>query len=502
MKTKPFKAIGGRLLSGIQRAGDRLPHPATIFALLALAVVVLSGIGAWAGWSIESTVINRATMAAEKGVLTVNALTGREGLRYIFNNMVGNFMGFAPLGTVLVAIIGIGVLEQSGLMQAVLRKVVASTDKRFITAVVVFAGVMSNVAADAGYVVLPPLAALLFLSFGKHPLAGLCAAFAGVSGGFSANLLIGVLDPLLGGLSSESARMITPDYTVGAGANYYFMVASTALITLLGTVVTERFVIPRLGAYTAPSQIGFAEITSKETRALKATGWAMLPLLLALVGLFGVLGSESFFGNALVPLCMLAFALPGIVYGCRSGSIRNDTDVMEMIGRALGGMGGYIALVFFAAQFVAFFAYSGLGAMTSAAGANLLRLSGFTGIPLIVSFVLLVAFLNLFVGSASAKWALLAPIFVPMFMQLGYTPEFTQMVYRIGDSTTNIVTPLMPYFAMMLVFMQRYDRGAKMGTLIACILPYSIVFLVGWCTLLTIWMLLDLPIGIGAVMRL
>ena len=260
--------------------------------------------------------------------------------------------------------------------------------------------------------------------------------------------------------------------------------------------------IPRLGEYRGPFKFDFEAITSKETGALKLTGWAMLPLILLLAGLFVVLGKESFFGKALVPICMLMFAVPGIVYGAFAGSIRNDSDVMEMIGKALSGMGGYIALVFFAAQFVAFFSFSNLGAMTSAAGANVLKATGFTGVPLILCFAVLVAFLNLFVGSASAKWALLAPIFVPMFMRLGYTPEFTQLVYRIGDSATNIITPLMPYFAMMLVFMQRYEKKAKLGTLIAYMLPYSIVFFVGWCLLLTVWMLLGLPIGIGAVMRL
>jgi len=497
---RTFRKIGNQFLNTVQRVGNALPHPATIFALLALLVVVISGIGAWARWSITSTMINRSTLAVEESVLCANSLMSREGVQYIFNNMVGNFMSFAPLGTVLVAMIGIGILEQSGLMQVLLRKVVHSTNKRYITAVVVFMGVMSNLAADAGYVVLPPLAALVFLSYGKHPLAGLCAAFAGVSGGFTANLLIGVLDPLLGGISTEAARMVQPGYEVAASANYYFMFVSTFMITILGTVVTEKVVIPRLGSYEGSIKSEFNEITVLERKALKLTGLAMLPLLLLLAGLWLVL-RESFFGSALVPICMLIFALPGVVYGFRSGSIRSDSDVMNMIGKALGGMGGYIALVFFAAQFVAYFNYSNLGAMTSAAGADLLKMSGFTGIPLILSFAVLVAFLNLFMGSASAKWALLAPVFVPMLMRLGFTPEFTQLTYRLGDSATNIITPMMPYFAMMMVFMQRYDPKAKLGTLIAYMLPYSVAFFISWCVLLTLWMLLNLPIGINAVIR-
>ena len=497
---KIFTRFTNKILDKIQSTGNALPHPATIFACLALLVIIISAISALAGWSIESTMINRSTLAVEEGILRAKSLMSRDGITYIFNNMVGNFMSFAPLGTVLVAMIGIGILEQSGLMQTLLRKVVISTNKRYITAVVVFMGVMSNLASDAGYVVLPPLAAIIFLSYGKHPIAGLCAAFAGVSGGFTANLLIGTLDPLLGGISTEAARMVQPDYEVAATANYYFMFVSTFMITILGTVITERVVIPRLGTYEGSLKFNFDKINERERKALRQTGYAMLPITLLVIGLWFIL-RESFFGSALVPICMFIFALPGVVYGCRSGSIKNDSDVMDMIGKALSGMGAYIALIFFAAQFTAFFSYSNLGAMTSAAGANLLKMSGFTGIPLILSFAIVVALLNLFIGSASAKWALIAPIFVPMFMQLDFTPEFTQLVYRLGDSSTNIITPMMPYFAMMLVFMQRYDKKARMGTLIAYMIPYSIAFFVCWCLLLTLWMLLNLPIGLNAAIR-
>ncbi|MGL5378040.1 MAG: AbgT family transporter [Cetobacterium sp.] len=491
------KSFVDRFLNVVEKGGNALPHPATLFGILAILVIIISGIGGMLGWSVDFVGINRKTMKTEEMVIVTKSLMTKEGINYIFNTMVTNFTGFAPLGTVLVAIFGIGIAERSGLMAAILKKVALSTPKKLVTMMVVFLGIMSNVASDAGYVVLPPLAALIFLSFGRHPIAGLAAAFAGVSGGFSANLLIGTIDPLLGGISTEAARILDPTYEVLPTANWYFMMASTFVITLLGTLINDKIVEPRLGKYTGEDSNDFQEVTSAEKKALKSAGIATGIMLILLVPIYLALG-KNFLGNGLVPVIVLFFALPGLAYGKSIGTIKNDSDVMGMLAKSMQGMSGYIVLVFFAAQFIAYFGYTNLGTILAVKGADFLQSTGIGGIPLVIGFIVIVGFLNLFMGSASAKWAILAPVFVPMLMRIGYTPEFTQLAYRIGDSTTNIISPLMSYFAMIIVFMQKYDKKASLGTLVSVMLPYSMVFLVGWSIFLAIWMLTGAPIGPGA----
>jgi len=501
MAVEKKTSLTDKFLNIVEKGGNALPHPATLFGILALAMIVISGIGAAMGWSVEFTGIDRKTLETKDMLIQTKSLMSAEGINYIFTSMVKNFTGFAPLGTVLVAIIGIGICERSGLMAMLLKKVALGTPKRLITVMVVFLGIMSNVASDAGYVVLPPLAALIFLSFGRHPLAGLAAAFAGVSGGFSANLLIGTIDPLLGGISTEAARILDPVYDVLPTANYYFMFVSTFLISIVGTFVTERIVEPRLGKYTGEAEMKFDAITPEEKKALRAAGIATIVLIAALIPLWNVLG-KNFLGKGLVPIIVLFFAIPGLAYGKNIGTIKTDADVMKMLNKSFEAMAGYIVLVFFAAQFIAYFNYTNLGTILAVKGANVLEATGITGIPLILGFILVVGFLNLFMGSASAKWAILAPVFVPMLMRVGYTPEFTQLAYRIGDSATNIISPLMSYFAMIIVFMQKYDKKASLGTLVSTMLPFSMAFMVIWSILLIIWMLLGLPIGIGIGMTM
>lgn len=488
------KGFIDKFLNIIEKGGNALPHPATLFAILAVVVVIISGIGGALGWSVNFVGINSGTMKTQEMVISTKSLMTQEGVNYIFTSLVRNFTGFAPLGTVLVAIIGIGIAERSGLMAAILKKVALSTPKRLVTVMVIFLGIMSNVASDAGYVVLPPLAALIFLSFGRHPIAGLAAAFAGVSGGFSANLLIGTIDPLLGGISTEAARILDPAYEVLPTANWYFMMASTFVIAFLGTLINDKIVEPRLGKYTGDEATDFQEVTGEEKKALRSAGIATVVMLVLLVPIYFALG-KNFLGSGLVPIIVIFFALPGLAYGKSIGTIKNDSDVMNMLTKSMQGMAGYIVLVFFAAQFIAYFGYTNLGTILAVKGADFLETAGIGGIPLVIGFILIVGFLNLFMGSASAKWAILAPVFIPMLMRIGYSPEFTQLAYRIGDSTTNIISPLMSYFAMIIVFMQKYDKKASLGTLISVMLPYSITFLIGWSVFLAIWMLSGLPIG-------
>ena len=495
------KGLVDKFLNIVEKGGNALPHPATLFAILAVAIIFISGIGAALGWSVDFVGINSKTMKTEEMVISTRSLMSKEGVNYIFTSMVKNFTGFAPLGTVLVAIIGIGLAERSGLMAAVLKKAALSTPKKLVTVMVIFLGIMSNVASDAGYVVLPPLAALIFMSFGRHPIAGLAAAFAGVSGGFSANLLIGTIDPLLGGISTEAARILDPTYEVLPTANWYFMMASTFIIAAIGTFINDKIVEPRLGKYTGEEKMEFQEVSSEEKKALRAAGLAAVVMALAMIPLYFTLG-KNFLGSGLVPVIVLFFAIPGLAYGKSIGTIKNDSDVMAMLGKSMQGMSGYIILVFFAAQFIAYFNYTNLGTILAVKGADVLETTGITGIPLIIGFILIVGFLNLFMGSASAKWAILAPVFIPMLMRVGYTPQFTQLAYRIGDSSTNIISPLMSYFAMIIVFMQKYDRKASLGTLISVMLPYSMAFLIGWSIFLAIWMVSGLPIGPDSFMRL
>lgn len=488
-----------RFLGVVERLGNALPHPATLFALLAFVVLLLSSLFSY----LDLSVIHPGT---GKEVQVYN-LMSVEGFHMIITKMITNFTGFAPLGTVLVALLGIGIAEGSGLIGAALRLVVLKSPPRLLTLVIVFSGVLSNTASEVGYVLLVPLAAIIFHAAGRHPLAGLAAAFAGVSGGYSANLLLGTIDPLLAGLSQEAAGIIQPGYTVNPMCNYYFMFVSTFFISFLGTWTTEKIVEPRLGKYegsVAPEEIG--AIRPEEKRGLH---FALIgSILFTAFLLYGLIPADGFLRNpetgdilkspfmsGIVALLFLGSAVVGIAYGIGAKTIKSDSDVMSGMAKSMETLGAYIVLVFFAAQFVAYFNWTNIGIVLAVKGAELLKASGFGPIPLMISFIFVSAIINLIMGSASAKWAIMAPVFIPMFMLLGYSPEFTQVAYRIGDSVTNIISPMMSYFALIVAFIQRYQKDAGIGTVVATMLPYSIIFLIGWILLFVVWILLDLPIG-------
>jgi len=497
------------VLGVIERVGNILPHPTTLFVILCAVIAIISHIAYKLGVEVNYQGIDITSGELKDLTVNVVSLLTPEGIRYMFTTAISNFTGFAPLGTVLVALLGVGVAEGSGLISAMLKKLVTSTTKRFITVVVVFAGVMSSIASDAGYVVLIPLGAVIFKSFGRHPLAGIAATFAGVSGGFSANLIPGPTDALLGGITTEAAALATPGYEVAITGNWYFIMASTLLITILGTIVTEKIVEPRLGIYKSNDEDEKMEVSKEEKRGLKFAG---ISFLVTLIGFFclvvpynGILRNpetheilKSPFMDSIVVIIAIMFLIPGIAYGIGHRTIKNDKEVIELMGKSMSAMGSYIVLVFFAAQFVAYFGYTKLGTVIAVKGANFLEATGIKGVPLLLGFIVLTAFINLFMGSASAKWAIIAPIFVPMLMGIGYSPELTQMAYRIGDSTTNIISPLMSYFALIVAFAEKYDEDTGIGTLISTMVPYSIVFLIGWSLLLIVWFVLKLPLGVGA----
>jgi aminobenzoyl-glutamate transport protein len=467
-----------------------------------LLVIILSGVTSL----FDLEVVHPGTGETIKPVNLLSV----EGLHRILTNLVVNFTSFAPLGTVLVSLLGIGIAEGSGFIGAALRLLVLSAPRRLLTFVIVFAGILSNTASEVGYVLLVPLAAVIFQSAGRHPLAGMAAAFAAVSAGYSANILLGTIDPLLAGLSEEAARIIDINYEVNPAANYYFMLASTFVLSIAGTWVTEKIVIPRLGEYTGGhKQEALKKLTPEEKRGLRYALVASLALTAVL--LWGIIPEDGFlrdpqtgsllrspFMSGSVALIFIGGATAGISYGIGAGTIKSDKDVIKGMSQAMKTLATYIVLVFFAAQFVAFFNWTNLGLIFAVEGADFLKSVNLGSIPLMLLFVLISAFINLFMGSASAKWAIMAPVFIPMFMLLGYSPEFTQAAYRVGDSVTNIISPMMSYFALIVAFFQRYDEKAGIGTIIATMLPYTIIFLIIWGILLSVWMMLGIPVGPGA----
>ena len=466
--------------------------------------VLLSGI------TFDSTIDPRT-----QAPLSVNNLLTGSALTAFLSSMVGIFTSFAPLGVVLVAMLGVGVADEAGYFNTGIKLLLAKTSVAFLTPVVILVGLISHSAVDAGYVLVIPLGGVIFYAAGRHPLAGIAAAFAGVSGGFSANPLPSALDPLLQGFTQPAAQIIDPAILVNPLCNYFFTAASSILIIALGWFVTDRIVEPRLVKHTrvdkdADTAPQMENIDQREKRAfwwatgIMAAGLAFLVVML--------LPAESPFRDAggslnsfqapimqsIVPLIFLLFLVPGMVYGFVAGVFRKSKDMVDAMTKAMHGMSYYIVMAFFCALFVHAFGESNIGALLALKGASVLQALTLPWTVTVFGIILLTAFVNLFVGSASAKWALLAPIFVPMLMQVGISPELTQAAYRIGDSSSNIITPLMPYFPLVVVYCQKYVKKTGIGTLTSFMIPYSVTFLIFWTVALIIYWLLGLPLGFGA----
>ncbi len=509
MKKQKDKNDVGGFLKGVERIGNALPHPAIIFVIMIIILLIAADLISRTGMTIDYYDAKKAEQVQVGAVSLFNA----EGIRYILNSAVSNFTGFAPLGTVLVAMLGVGVAEAAGLFDSALTKLLTGAPKTLLTATVVFAGIMSNIASDAGYVVVIPLGAMIFAGAKRHPIAGLAAAFAGVSGGFSANLLIGTTDPLLTGITNEALTATNIPMQLDPTCNWYFLAASTFLLTLVGSLVTEKIVEPNLGPYTGEYKHEDKALGDVENRALRNALISLLVYVAIMAFLMfpknailrepdptmnDALTLKYFLGHGLIPAIMLLFMIPGIAYGKTVGTIKSSKDVISAMTASMKGMAGYLVLAFFAAQFVKLFAETNVGVIISYKGAEFLKSIGLKGIPLVVLFIFLSAFINLFMGSASAKWAIIAPIFIPMMVQMDTHPALTQVAYRVGDSSTNIITPLMTYFAMIVVFTQKYEKDSGLGTLISTMLPYSLAFLASWSVMIIIWMLLGFPVGPGA----
>ncbi|HMQ02600.1 MAG TPA: AbgT family transporter [Pyrinomonadaceae bacterium] len=562
------------ILNLIERVGNKLPDPAALFLILLFVVWILSAI-------LSTMTFAEIDPRTQKPLVINSQLTGTAIANFL-STMVTTFTSFPPLGVVLVALLGVGVAEHTGFINASLKALLNITAPFLLTPMLIFVAIISHTAVDAGYVLVIPLGGVIFYTAGRHPLAGIAAAFAGVSGGFSANFVPSSLDPLLAGLTQSGAQILDASRLVNPLSNWYFTAASCLVIVAIGWFLTDKVIEPRLNRSTEvdgdPDEMPKMEtLGPKEKKGLIAGIIAMLLGIAILIAvsvpensmmrspaglkvtpeavektkaagvpddvaakLAPILGQEIFgkpaFDNALrarlgeenaktygalvtqnaepvapqltantsplmlsiVPLIFLLFIIPGIVFGYVAGTVKDHRDIIAGMSKSMSTMGYYIVLAFFAALFIAAFGQSNIGALIALKGANALQALALPPQVTIVGIILLTGFVNLLIGSASAKWALLAPIFVPLLMQLNLSPELAQAAYRIGDSTTNIITPLMPYFPLVVVFAKRYVKGTGIGTLISIMLPYTVVLLIGWIVFLLIYWALGIPLGLQA----
>lgn len=508
------KSLLDRILDAIERAGNKLPDPITMFLGLAIIVTIISAICSAAGVS--------AVNPADGSTIEVFNLLSLDGIRYLWTNVITNFSGFAPLGMVLVAVIGSSVAEKSGFLVAVMVNFLGKAKGWIVTMVIMFLGINLNIAGDAGFIVLPPLAAILYMSIGRHPLLGMYTAFASVAAGFCANILLGLSDALAYGFTEQAAQMIDPNYQQSIAINWYFLIASCVLLTIVGTILVEKVLLHRFPVSKEElAKYDFDEdnsnITPIQKKGIAAAGLSVLIyaavvvfMCLPIFGGRAILADEngsitsgaSPFSKGIVFTVTLFLMIPGIVYGVVIGKYKNDKDVWADISQGFAEMGNYVFMCFFIAIFTNFFSVSKLGTVLAIKGANLLSTIGFTGIPLLLGLIFLSCIVNIFIGSASAKWAILAPVFIPMMMLMGFDPAITQVVYRIGDSITNPLSPLFTYLPVILGFAHKYDEKVGLGTVIANMLPFSVTFAIAWILQVVIWVLLNLPLGPGGAIYL
>ena len=494
-----------RFLGAVEAIGNRLPDPAMLFIYALLLVWAVSWLLAGHEFSVPST-------EGARDLAVANQLSG-ENLAMFLSQMVKTFTGFAPLGIVLVAMLGVGVAEHTGFIGAGLKALLSVTPQTLLTPMLLLVAIVSHTAADAGYVLVIPLGGVIFYAAGRHPLAGIACAFAGVSGGFSANFIPSGIDPLLQGFTQSAAQILDPAREVNPLSNWGFTSASSLLVIAVGWFLTDKVIEPRLSG--TPVSAGEEEVqmdalTPEERRGLLAglgvMGIGIVLLVLALYPVDSPLrspdGAITAFSapimQSIVPLIFLLFIIPGTVYGYVAGTVTNHRDIIQGMSQSMGTMAYYLVMIFFCAQFTYAFGQSNLGALLAVEGADVLKALALPATVTLVGIIVLTAFVNLLVGSASGKWALLAPIFVPVLMQLGLSPELTQAAYRVGDSSTNIITPLMPYFPLVVAYCQRWVGDTGIGTVTALMLPFSVAFLVLWSLFLVLYWALGLPLGLAA----
>ncbi|MDF1893297.1 p-aminobenzoyl-glutamate transporter [Rahnella sp. Lac-M11] len=490
----------GGFLQWVERVGNKIPNPFLLFVYLIAILMVASAVISW----LNITAVN----PSNGEVIHVKNLLSVEGIQWILPNVIKNFSGFTPLGSILALVIGAGLAERVGLLQSLMYKMASKVNARYASYMVIFIAFFSHISSDAALVVMPPLGALIFLAVGRHPVAGLLAAIAGVGCGFTANLLIVTTDVLLSGLSTEAAKAINPAVQVSVIDNWYFMAASVILLTIVGAILTDKFVEPRLPVYRGERNEEMKKLTPEQNRGLMASGIAAL-VFIGLVALLvipeaaplrnpktgGIIPSP--FIQGIVPLIILFFFVISVPYGMVTKQIRSASDVPDLLVDPMKSMAGFIVMVFPLSQFVAFFNWSNMGKFMAIGLTDVLENLGMTGIPAFLGLIFLSALLCMFIASGSAIWSILAPIFVPMFMLLGFHPAFAQIVFRVADSSVIPLAPMSPFVPLFLGFLQRYNKEAKLGTYYSLVLPYPIVFFVVWLLMLVGWYLLGLPIGPG-----
>jgi aminobenzoyl-glutamate transport protein len=502
------KTVLQKLLDVVERVGNKVPHPAVLFFLLIAVVVFLSL--ALAGISVSYQQLNPLTHQTEETTTAIRSLLSAEGIRFIFTSVVPSFINFGPVGMIMVAMIGIGLAEQCGLIQASIRKIVLVAPRGAITAIIVALGVLSSIASDAGYLVLIPLGAAAFLSLGRHPLAGLAAAFAGVAAAFGVNFLVKPIDGILAEMTNDAVRIVDPARSIELTANFYFGIVSSVLLIAVCTAVTNWLVEPWLGTYQGGSPVKDTEgLSAQESRGLRFALFALIGAVVALAFLAyppgaplrnpdtGDLIGNSPFMDSLVFLIMIVFLVTGVAYGVGARTIKTVQDGIDAVTKTFSDLGGLLFLFFVISQFVAYFNFSNMGTVLAVNLADLLKRADLGPVPLLLGFIVIGFVLCFPFPNILPKWAIMAPIFVPLFMKLGIGPEVVLAAYRVSDSPPNVVNPLLPHFALVIGFAQQYEKNAGVGTVVALMLPYTAATAVAWILLFLAWYRLGLPFGPG-----
>jgi aminobenzoyl-glutamate transport protein len=503
-----------RILDVVEKVGNMVPHPVVIFLILIAIVLALSAMLGATGMSVTYQVINPETHKVEEATTSVRNLLNADGVRFMYERLIPNFMAFTAVGLMIVAMVGAGVAEESGLVKALIRKLVIVSPPWALTYILSFVGILSSIAADAGYLVLIPLAGVAFLSVGRHPLAGLALGFAAVAAAFTVNMLIKPLDAVLVEFTNDAIHLVDPSRSIGLASNLWFSIASVIFLTFIVAFITERMIEPRLGEYKGAKSTGEksddpgAALSADESRGLRYAGFALLAVLVAFAFLTlpagsplrnpetGELIGNSPFMNGLIALVTILFLATGAAYGFGAGSMKSLTDIIKAMEKAMGGLGSLILLFLVLSQFVAYFNYTNMGTILALKMADALKAANIGALPLLVGFIVVVAIIDLLLTGAIAKWAIFAPVFVPLLMNLGVAPEAVLAAYRVGDSPINAITPLNAYFALVVGFAQKYDKNAGVGTVVSLMLPYVVIMFVLWTLLFTVWQAMGLPWGL------
>ncbi|TCR66339.1 AbgT family transporter [Bosea sp. BK604] len=503
-----------KFLDTVEKVGNMVPHPVVIFLILIGIVIVLSAVLSLFGAAVSFERINAETHQVERATTEIRSLLNIDGIRFMYSSLIPNFMGFTAVGLMIVAMIGAGVAEESGLVTALIRKLVIVSPGWALTYILSFVGIIASIAADAGYLVLIPLAGIAYLAVGRHPLAGLALGFAAVAGAFTVNMLIKPLDAVLVEFTNDAAHLVDPNRSIGLASNVWFSFASVLFLTVVIAFITDRVVAPRLGTYDpalaaegTTTEQG-AALSEQESRGLRFAGLGLLALIAVFCLLTlpsgaplrnpttGELIGNSPFMNGLIALIMLMFLVTGWAYGIGAGTLKTLPEVIAAIEKSIKNLGGTIFLFFVLSQFVAYFTYTNMGTVMALSLSGVLQSANIGALPLLLGFIVVVAIIDLLLTGAIAKWAIFAPVFVPLLMKLGVEPEAVLAAYRVGDSPMNAITPLNAYFALVVGFAQKYDKSAGVGTIVSLMLPYVVWIFVLWTALFAVWKMLGLPWGL------